>query len=123
MPEADHTTINRNLVLIVPKQAALDWIRSVDSQPIEGLTLDELRQEQEAYLISQDIINTPEQAERWALQRFSVLFASFLDSWFTDQALWPKRRTRKMFLEWFEVQYHSTIWDLSTDPLEHDEWN
>src|SRR3546814_16183673 len=109
MPEVDHATINRNLILIVPKQAALDWIRSVDSQPIEGLTLDELRQEQEVYLISPDIINTPEQAEQWALKRFSVLFASFLDSWFTNQALWPKRPNSKMFLDWLSVQTHTPI--------------
>ncbi len=123
MFDTDLATINRNLILIVPKQAALDWIMSVDSQPIEALTLDELRQEQDVYLLSQDIVNTPEQAEQWALERYSVLFASFLNSWFTDETLWPKRRTRKMFQQWFEVQYHSTIWDLSTEPLEHDDWN
>src|SRR3546814_15019109 len=107
MPEVDHATSNRNWILIVPKQAALDWSRSVESQRIEGLTLDELRQEQEVYLISPDIINTPEQAAQSALQRLSVLFASFLDSWFTDQALWTQRRTRTVFLGWFEVIYHS----------------
>ncbi|QIM49608.1 MULTISPECIES: hypothetical protein [unclassified Pusillimonas] len=119
----DHETINRNLIIILPKQPALDWIISVDPQPIQGLTLEELRQEQEVYLLAGGTVNTPEQAEQWALQRFSNLFATFLHGWFTDDSLWPKRRTRKMFKEWFEVQYHSTIWDLSTDPLEHESWN
>lgn len=123
MLDTDPATINRHLILIVPKQAALDWIMSVDQQPLEGLSLDQLSQEQEAYLVSEGTINTPEQAQQWALQRFSVLFDSFLNSWFVDQALWPKRRTRKMFLDWFEVQFHSTLWDLSGDPLDHQQWD
>lgn len=119
----EHATINRTLILVLPKQPALDWIRSVDDAPIDGLTLEDMRQEQEVYLLPEGLINTPEEAEQWALERFSVLFASFLHSWFIDDSLWPKRRTRKLFKEWFEVQFHSTIWDLSTDPLEHEQWH
>ncbi|MBC2771065.1 hypothetical protein GTU67_14235, partial [Pusillimonas sp. 7-48] len=58
----DHETINRNLIIILPKQPALDWIISVDPQPIQGLTLEELRQEQEVYLLAGGTVNTPEQA-------------------------------------------------------------
>ncbi|TAL90356.1 MAG: hypothetical protein EPN46_09660 [Candidimonas sp.] len=123
MPTTDHATINRNLIILLPKQPALDWIMQVDPHPVEGLNLDELRQEQEVYLLSEGSVSTREQAEQWALKRFNALFTSFLNSWFTDEALWPKHRTRKMFQDWFEVQYHSTIWDLSTDPLEHEDWD
>lgn len=116
----EHSSINRNAIILLPKQPALDWIMRVDPQPMPDFTLEELRQEQDVFLLGDGTINTPEQAQQWALRRFSILFDSFLHSWFTDETMWPKRRTRKMFLEWFEVQYHSTVWDLSTDPLEHE---
>lgn len=118
----DHATINRNLIIVLPKQPALDWIMRVDPDPIPGMTLEDLCQEQEVYLLPEGAVNGPEQAEQWALQRFSVLFSSFLYGWFTDDSMWPKRRTRKMFKEWFEVQFHSTVWDLSKVPLEHSQW-
>lgn len=118
----DYATINRSLIIVLPKQPALDWLKSVDDAPMDDMTLEDMRQEQEVYLLPESLVNTPEQAHQWALERFSVLFETFLHGWFTDEAMWPKRRTRKMFKEWFEVQFHSTIWDLSTDPLEHELW-
>jgi hypothetical protein len=27
-----------------------------------------------------------------------------------------------MFRQWFEVQYHSMVWDVSGDPIVHDDW-
>lgn len=119
----EDASLNRNAIILLPKQPALDWIMRVGPQPMPDFTLEDLRQEQDVYLLSEGKVNTPEQAEQWALRRFSPLFSSFLQDWFTDETMWPKRRTRKMFQEWFEVQYHSTIWDLSTDPLEHESWD
>jgi len=115
-------SINRNAIILLPKQPALDWIMRVDPQPMPDFTLEGLRQEQDVYLLPSGEINTPEQAQQWALQNFSILFESFLHDWFTNEAMWPKRRTRKMFQEWFDVQYHSLIWDLSPDPIEHESW-
>lgn len=51
MLNTDHPTINRHLIVIAPKQAALDWIMSVDQAPLAGLTLDQIRQEQDVYLV------------------------------------------------------------------------
>lgn len=123
MPDATRATINRHLILVLPKQPALDWITRVDPNPLERIELDEMRQEQDVYLLPEGVVNSPSEAGEWAERRWSVLFASFLSGWFTDEAYWPKRRTRKMFKEWFEVQYHSMIWDLSTEPITHEEWD
>ena len=42
MASQPRLTINSNLILLLPKQAALDWIISVDPSPSGHLTLDSL---------------------------------------------------------------------------------
>ena len=46
-----------------------------------------------------------------------------LVDWYTDESLWPKKRSLKMFREWFDIQYHSMVWDLAVrEPLELEDW-
>ena len=68
-------------------------------------------------------VQTVEDAQRWIERRWSEHFMEFLDSWFTDEGLWPKRRTRAMFREWFDVQFHTMVWDMSDDPITHEQWD
>ena len=123
MTSQPRSTINRNLILLLPKPPALDWIVSVDTSPSGHLTLDRLRQEQDAFLVLEGKVQTVEEAQRWIERRWSEHFIEFLDSWFTDEGLWPKRRTRAMFREWFDVQFHSMVWDMSDDPITHEQWD
>lgn len=123
MAKNPRSTINRQLILVLPKQPALDWIMSVDPQPLDHLTLNDIRQETDAFLISEGIVNSPEQAQKWAERRWSELFLQFVSGWYLDMDLWPQKRTLKMFREWFEVQYHSMVWDLADEPLTHEEWD
>jgi hypothetical protein len=114
--------INRNLIVLLPKQPALDWILRVDPEPMTHLTLDAFRQEQDAFLITEGKVETPEAAQRWAERRWDAIFTQFLFSWFVDERMWPERRTLGMFRQWFEVQYHSMVWDVSGDSIVHDDW-
>lgn len=114
-------TINRDLVILLPKQPVLDWIMRVDPNP-PRLTLAELRQEQDAFLIPEETLQGIEDAERWVHRRWKMFFELFLQGWYTDESWWPNNRTLKMFKEWFDVQYHSMVWDLSNEPIEHEDW-
>lgn len=115
-------TINRHLVVLLPKQPALDWIIRVDPNPM-NITLGELRQEQDAFLVADGFFESVEDAERWVHQRWRMFFELFIGGWYTDESWWPKNRTLKMFKEWFDVQYHSMVWDLAaTVPVEHEDW-
>jgi hypothetical protein len=34
-----------------------------------------------------------------------------------------EKRTLKMFNEWFDIQYHSMVWDLAPDqPMDREDW-
>jgi hypothetical protein len=30
---------------------------------------------------------------------------------------------KEVLRQWFEVQYHSMVWDLSDEPIEHEDWD
>lgn len=102
-------------------QPVLDWIKRVD--PISPqLTLEELRQEQDAFLNSQRASETVEDAERWIHRRWKVFFVSFLHELYTEESWCPKNRSIKMFKEWFEVQCHSMVWNLADETVQHEDW-
>jgi hypothetical protein len=56
------------------------------------------------------------------LQEFyEAIFERELMGWCTDPAAHPDARTFEMFLEWFEVEFHSMVFDLLDDEaIEHE---
>jgi hypothetical protein len=119
--EAIRYTINRRLVFVVPKQAAFDWIVAVDPLPL-SLTLEQVRSELDGYLVSQEQVETTEDAQRWVYRRWEMFFEQFLNEWYSDETLWPKQRSLKMFKEWFDIRYHAMLWDMLDEPIEHEDW-
>lgn len=82
----------------------------VDPNPPD-MTLDQLRYDQNAFLVPDDL-DGQQDAERWVQRRWQMLFEGFLAEWYTVESWWPQKRTFKMFKEWFDIQYHSTVWDM-----------
>jgi len=115
-------TINRHLIILMPKQAVLDWIMRVDPNP-PNITLAQLRLEQNAFLVT-DALDGQEDAEKWVQRRWQMFFEGFLDEWYTVESWWPQKRTYKMFKDWFEVQYHSMVWDMAaSEPIGYEDWD
>jgi hypothetical protein len=114
-------TINRHLIILMPKQPVLDWIKRVDPNP-PNLTLDQLRVEQNAFLVPDDL-DGQQDAEKWVQRRWQIFFEGFLAEWYTVESWWPQKRTFKMFKDWFDVQYHSMVWDMAaTLPITYEDW-
>ena len=115
-------TVNRGLVILLPKQPVLDWILRVDPNPPD-ITLSELRSEPDSFLVPQRGIETEQDAERWVHRRWKMFFELFLFDWYTEESWWPKQRSLKLFKEWFDIQYSSMVWDLSDESLNHEDWD
>lgn len=112
-------TLNRTVVLLVPKQPFLDWINNVDPDD-QTLTVEDLRDDNEVFLIPQ--FNDNSDAEKWVGKRWDSLFEHMLMGWVDDEMTWPQDRTLAMFHEWFDIEIHSMAWDLSDDPLFVEDW-
>lgn len=112
-------TLNRTVIMLGPKQPFLDWLNSVDPDE-EALTVEDLRDDNEVFLIPQYNDNTD--SEKWVEMRWGFLFEHMLLGWVDDEALWPQDRTLEMFREWFDIEIHTMAWDLSDDPLIVEDW-
>jgi hypothetical protein len=109
-----------SFVLIEHLSPVLDWIMRIDSNP-PNITLEQLRHDQNAFLVS-DALDGQEDAEKWVKRKWQMFFEGFLDEWYTEESWWPQKRTYKMFKDWFEVQYHSMVWDsAASEPIGYED--
>ena len=89
MTEKPRFTINRQLVILLPKQPFLDWLISSDPNPPPNLSLEDVREDSDAFLIPDDSVEGQEDAEKWVEKRWRMFFEHFLGDWITDEHLWP----------------------------------
>lgn len=106
--------INRDVVIIKPKEPFLEWInRSVDlSRPIY---MKELEQDCTAILVPD--LYSMEDALDYLEPLKPALFEMELEGWHRDPATWPQDRTPKLFDVWFDLEVHSMVWDAVADPV------
>ena len=107
--------INRSLIIVKPKDPFLDWARSLDDENQE-LTLESMCKDSTAYLIPEIWHDADE--EEFLKNYYDLLFEEQLEEWSLDETLWPQQRDLKMFLEWFEVEFHSLVFDLCDEAIQ-----
>jgi len=111
--------INRSAVILKCKEPFIKWVNDADPYKDDpGITIESANQDRTVYLILE---NDAEKLEEWISLNFKELFESELEDWYTDESLWPKKRNRKIFNEWFEVQCHSVLIDTVGSKIVDDE--
>jgi len=70
-----------------------------------------------------DPVEIHQDAVKWVEKRWRMFFEHMLNDWLTDESLWPKNRTLKMFREWFAVEYSPMVWDMGNEPLAVEDWD
>ena len=101
--------INRGAIILKCKQPFIKWVNAAD--PVEkdpDITAADVNRDRTVYLVSDA---DAENYEEWVNLNYKVLFENVLYDWFTDESLWPKNRTKKMFDEWFDVKCYSVLID------------
>lgn len=107
--------LNRSAIIVRPAQPFLDWAATLDDS---GL-VPNAGGEQTVYLVP-DFEDDDEAAEVLDLV-YAEIFERELDSWHTDDTAWPQRRTLATFKQWFTIEMHSMVEDLSSDGLVDDD--
>ncbi len=108
------SSINRIAVTLIPTQACVDWINSHDD---DKMTLDEIRKDPTVFLLPQGRGDPESQVRR----RFRAMFADELNSWYTDETMWPKNLSFTTFKKFFTIHVSSTVLDLGTGEIIKDE--
>ena len=106
--------LNRSVLIVRPAEPFIKWARGLDDSGI----VPDPEDEQTVYLIP--IVELPEEEEAVLKAVFRTVFENELYGWHTDESAWPKRRTYKMFLQWFKIEIHTVVEDLCAYAI-HDE--
>jgi len=111
--------INRAAVILKYKPPFVKWVNDADPDNDDpGITIESVDLDRNVYLIHED---DAEKLEKWISLNFKQVFENELEDWYTDESLWPKKRNRKLFNKWLEVQCHSVIIDTVGSKIVDDE--
>lgn len=99
------------LVLSKKKMPYYGWLQSIGKGSQNSNTTDN-----EVYLLPD--YEEIDQMEKWLSRNFDLIFQDQLNGWITDQDLWVKNRTYKLFKEWFDYSLHTMIFDLEKGEIE-----
>lgn len=114
--------LNRGAIFLRYKEPALRWINGVDqTSPEHKLSLAEVNRDRPIYLISDYDADSEKTVNAWIQANYRDLFEDQLDSWQSDEALWPGDRTLKLFHSWFAVEHHSIVIDTVEEPIVDDD--
>ena len=107
--------INRDILILFPKQPLLDWAnRVMPDHKMECPTFF-AHDEANTYLIPET--DSPEDALTELKVNFKLFFEEELFHWCVDENLWPEKLTWKMFEEWFHYSIQSMIVDVLDEPI------
>lgn len=109
--EAKIHSINRGVAIIKPKEPYLNWIRKLPD-PDMAVDLEELRTDCLAILVPEK--SSDQDGMKFIKSNYRWIYDMMLGGWWTQESDWPKDRNWTMFLEWFDVEFHSLI----IDPLD-----
>ncbi|MBE7413296.1 MAG: hypothetical protein HS129_14755 [Leptospiraceae bacterium] len=112
--------INRDVFLLSPKKPLFDWSNKIfPDDPIKFDRKPFDHDEAHAYLIPE--LDSPKDFKKWIQKNYRQFFEEQLFGWCTDETLWPRKLTFKMFQDWFDISYQSMVFDTIPDePVEYD---
>jgi hypothetical protein len=100
----------------------LEWINASDPYDDNPQNrIEDFNRDRIVSLISDHEADDDKALTRWIKANYQTLFEAELEGWYTDESLWPQKRTFKLFQEWFEVECHSVIEDMVGTPIEDNE--
>lgn len=106
--------VNRSALLVRPKDPYVHWANSFDDAETI-LSLDEHREGCTVYLVQE--VMDERGLGRILKRHYENIFEYELAAWMADESTWPSRRDYKTFVEWFDVECHSVVCDISNEEL------
>ena len=104
-------TDGRSAIVVKPKQPYADWAESVNQPGDPPANLDSLRREVTVHLVEE--IGGPDHFLDVLQFEYEDMFREQLNGWSTEESEWPEIGDLQMFLDWFEVEWGSMVFDLT----------
>lgn len=116
--EKEVPTVNRVAVVVQPMAPYHAWARRLDGESGAQMAAMSHDQLTSVYLI--DELPRDELGERALRRHWAWIFEEQLMSWHRQAEDWPRRRSYKMFREWFDLRLVPLVFDLCEAPLVRD---
>lgn len=116
----DFKTINRDVLILFPKQAFFDWINSVFPDDLVKCPKLLANDAANIYLLDQKV-NHGESLD-YLKRNFQHFFELELFDWCQDEEYWPKKLNWKMMNEWFHISVQSMVFDAGSGPIERNSY-
>lgn len=113
-------SINCSIAVLKPKQPLLDWFNALPDAEVL-FTLAELRNDCTSLLIPE--YDNDEKALNFIKKIYLGIFERELDAFCTDPDLWPSKRDYKTFLQWFDIEFHSKVFDTVDKEIIKERWD
>jgi hypothetical protein len=104
-------SVNRSAIMVKPKIPYIEWANFLDADGPK-LDIEKPYDEYTVYLV--DEIGYPRDIDKLINKHYLEIFEYELFAWHTRQEDWPQKRDLQTFREWFSVDAHSEVIDLST---------
>jgi hypothetical protein len=112
--------INRTAVTIVGAEPYLDWTRLKTADVNRGLlTVARAKTYGSAFLLPE--FELEEDVQEWVEENAAWLFEFQLANWTEDESSWPQTRDLKTFRQWFRIDVHNVVVDVSDEEIEGEE--
>jgi hypothetical protein len=98
--------LKRAAIVVKPRKPFWDWlIRQDPDQELPHYIIND----PEIYLIPD--FEEVGQMKKWMKKNFDMIFCDQMNHWYTDRKLWASNRTFETFQQWFDLSFHTMIWD------------
>jgi hypothetical protein len=101
--------LERVAAILKPSEIMLDWINEQQSDEGGMLLLEDIQIDCTVILLP--TFEEEEEAEDYLNQIYEELFVNELTAWNEDESTWPQDRSIDTFLEWFDIEFHSIVYD------------
>jgi hypothetical protein len=108
------------MVIIKPKKPFLDWINSLPGMN-DPCDIENLKKDCTAILLPVDL-DTDEESLNYIKKIHKKIFENELDGWCSDRKIWPKALNFALFTKWFDLEFHSEIFDSLETDIEKEEY-
>ena len=106
--------VNRSTLPARPKKPYIQGANSFENDHVT-VSLEEHQREYTIYLVPE--VMDERNLEQIIRRNFKEIFEYELAAWMVDDSTWPAMRTYRSFREWFDVECHSVVCDLSNEEL------
>jgi hypothetical protein len=109
--------INRCVVIVRAREPFLQWLKSLPDP--SDVSLEQANRDNTVYLLPE--YGFDDEQEELIEQFFDIIFEEQLEGWWTDKSDWPSNRDLATFKKWFDVEFHSVVFDLVDAPIEDED--